>query len=326
MLGHLVKIPQNNGPSWQAPTFTPPGEEFYQVLDEFPNLQAVQYYCWDGRMAGLEKVLRLPGLEHLQLEGACQFDMARLAQADKLRSLNLRTYQPPQDVAALARLPRLETIIFEMRQAVDDATLAALARLPQLRTLVIDVPVSHQMDKPLTQAGFAVLAGSKSLERLYVGGWQAEAMAEYLPLARSALPGFDVRPSRKHVSPVPPDFFRVAPFLGLGALLGLQLSSQLAVRYGGWRQDLRDHALVAGVLASAVVLGLAARLVANAALPGAALAVSVLVVVLTMAGTASSSLATTTTFQLQGAYRLLHVLTFLGFGLMVVLYIPEWSD
>ena len=29
-------------------------------------------------MAGLEKVLRLPGLEHLQLEGACQFDMAYL--------------------------------------------------------------------------------------------------------------------------------------------------------------------------------------------------------------------------------------------------------
>ena len=134
----------------------------------------------------------------------------------------------------MARLPRLETIIFETRQAVDDATLAALARLPQLRTLVIDVPVSHQMDKPLTQAGFTALAGSKSLERLYVGGWQAEAMAEYLPLARSALPGFDVRPSCKHVSSVPPDFFRVAPFLGLGDYWGCNFpaSSQSATAAG----------------------------------------------------------------------------------------------
>ncbi len=327
MLGHLVKLPQNNGPSGQAPSFTPPGEDFYQILDEFPNLHAVQYYCWDARMAGLDKVLRLPELEHLQLEGACQFDVARLAQANKLRSLNLRTYQPPQDVAALARLPQLETIVFETRQAVDDATLAELAKLPQLKTLVIDVPKSHSMDKPLTQAGLAALAASQSLERLYVGGWQPEAMAEYLPLARAALPGFEVRPSRTHVSPLPPDFFRVMPFFGLGALLGLQLSSQLrsplrrlAPRFT------RDHAIVAGTLAGAAVLGCAVRLVVNGAVPTAALAVSALVVVLAMAGTASSSLATTTTFQLLGVNRLLHMLTFIGFGLMVVLYIPEWSD
>ena len=55
---------------------SPPDEDFYKILDEFPHLRAVEYYGWPGSEAGLDNVLSLPGLEYLQLGGTNRFDSA----------------------------------------------------------------------------------------------------------------------------------------------------------------------------------------------------------------------------------------------------------
>lgn len=271
-------------------TITAPSEEFYKLLDEFPHLKAVNYYGWPGSEAGLEKVLHLPGLEYLQLGGTCTFDMARLASARNIRYLTFSTYQPPQNIAALAALPHLETIVFDSRLAIDDSVLAELAKLPQLKTLVLDLSPSGPADKPLTAAGFDALRSSPSLENLYVGGWQQEITDQYLPLAMPLWPKISVNQARVHLFSFLPEFVRVMPFLMLAGMIGLQLSSQfrsslrkLAPRFA------RDQALVAITLALLVTVAYATRLVFAGALPGAAFMVATLFVMLAMSVTAFSS-------------------------------------
>ncbi|MES1213153.1 MAG: hypothetical protein ABUL64_01065, partial [Singulisphaera sp.] len=249
-----------------------------------------------------------------------------LSIAPNLRYLTFSSFQPPQNVAALARLPRLTTIVFDSRAAVDDAILAELAKLPQLQTLAIDVPPTNQYNKPLTSAGFAALATSPSLTNIYVGGWKPESVAEYLPLARAALPNKSVQSSRKHVSPVPPHFFYVIPFVGIAAIIGIQLSSQfrspMRLVTPGFT---RDHALFALGLAVLASVGCATRLIVAGALPSAAITFATLIVTTMVAGTALTSLLTGTTFQLQGLARAIPALNVVLIGLFVVLYVPEWA-
>jgi hypothetical protein len=242
----------------------PPGDAFFRVVDEFPNLRSVQLTFY-GNRAGSEQVLRLPKLEYLTVDGVVfgkKIDVGWLAQARKLKYLEFSFVQPIEGLDALATLPSLETVVFSNRTEVGDDVLGEAARLPHLKTLVLALAESVGPYEPLTEAGFAALADSKSLRTLYVGSFVREEQTALLAIARRGAPKLNVEPSHSE-SPTPFSLFGLYPAGMLAAAVGIALScwfrgpmSRLAPRFAA------AHAGVAAAMLLAIVLAATWRLAA----------------------------------------------------------------
>ena len=301
-----------------------PGEDYYRVLDEFPNLRQVEYTCF-GEPTGFERVVQLANVEYLTLYG-CKLDLAALRSWRKLREVILYSNAPPEHIAALASLPDLETIEFHSRMAINDELLAELAALPHLKVLVLDFGYYYPFEPRLTRAGFDVLARSSSLETVYAGGRHEEG-DELITLARQALPNLNVTPAIHQSKMWGRDFFHVFPFALLAMAIGGQLSGQ-------FRSPLRrltpsfavSHALVVIFLAVSVVALCTVRLVATGAAWDAAVAVSAAIVASYAASLALTSIGDMSSDQLQGIARWSALLSLVTIGLTIALFIPDRAD
>jgi hypothetical protein len=301
-----------------------PGEDYYRVLDEFPNLRQVEYTCF-GEPTGFERVAQLADVEYLTLYG-CKLDLARLRSWRKLRELILYSSAPPEHVSALASLPDLETIEFHSRMAINDELLAELAALPNLKVLVLNFGYYFPFEPRLTRSGFNALAGSPSLETVYIGG-RRELGDELITVARQALPKLNITPAIHQSKMWGRDYFHVFPFALLAMAIGGQLSSQ-------FRSPLRQlapsfapsHALAA-VVSALVVIGLCTvRLKANGAAWNPALAVSAAFVASYIASMAITSIGNLSSVQLQGVARSSQLLSLVPIGLTIALFIPDGAD
>jgi hypothetical protein len=202
-----------------------PGEDYYRILDEFPNLRQVEYTCYGETPIGFDRVTQLKNIEYLTLYGR-GLDLAPLKSWQKLRRIEIYSDSPPLNLAALAELPNLETIVFHSRMGVSGAVLSDLAKLPRLQTLVLDFAYHFPFEKHLSESDFAQLARSPSLSLLYVGGLQAESRLSPLRVAKAALPHMHVKASVYDELPWPARLLPLVPFELLTVIVGIQLSSQ----------------------------------------------------------------------------------------------------
>jgi hypothetical protein len=301
-----------------------PPEDYYRVLDEFPNLRQVEYTCF-GEPIGFERVAQLADVEYLTLYG-CKLDLLRLRSWRKLRELILYNSAPPDHVSALASLPDLETIEFHSRMAITDELLVELAALPHLKVLVLDFGYFFPFEPRLTRAGFGALARSPSLETVFIGG-RRELGDELITLARQALPNLNIKPAIHQSKVWGRDYFHVFPFALLALAIGGQLSSQ-------FRSPLRrlapsfapSHALIA-IMSALVVIGLCTvRLKTSGAAWNPALAVSAAIVASYIAWMATASIGNLSPVQLQGVGRSPQLLSLVPIGLTIALFIPDRAD
>ncbi|MBI2823751.1 MAG: hypothetical protein HYX69_03555 [Planctomycetia bacterium] len=302
-----------------------PTEDYYRVLDEFPNLRQVEYTCF-GEPIGFDRVTQLAGVEYLTVDGVCALDFARLSPLRQLRELIVQTSQPPEHVAALAKLPRLETVVFRSRLAINDDVLAELAELPHLKVLVLDFGYQHPSEPRLTKAGFDALASAPALETLYVGG-RPEWSDDQIALARAAMADRKVvvEPAVALSAFSPPEFLHFLPFAIFAAVVGAQLSSQ-------FRSPARrlapgftaSHALVGIGLCVTIAALCAARFVATGTVLASAIAVSAAGIASAVGGTALTSLVPS--YEVKGTKWWSLLPSAVGLGLMAMLFHPALSD
>ncbi len=209
--------PQSSQPGFRY-SIGPPPTSFYDVLSEFPNLRSVSLGFQDSP-GGLSEVSKLRQITYLSMGGTVH-DVAPLASLKNLQRLDLNTYQPLTNVAALASLPRLETITLASDQALSDKVFGELAKLPHLKALGIRSNLGNQ---GISLAGIAELGNSPSLETLYVGGNDVPRQFDLLAEARQALPQLEVRPAI--VLPRPPLVACFPPVM-LASAVGFLLASQ----------------------------------------------------------------------------------------------------
>ncbi|HWA99287.1 MAG TPA: hypothetical protein VG713_12375 [Pirellulales bacterium] len=141
--------------------------------------------------AGLEKLARLPKLQHLRVRGGDFGDrgLAALAGCRELQILNLPvTHATDAGLAQLSRLPKLVQLRIGS-PTITTAGLQSLEQFPELRRL-------HLIDVPVSDAGLAVLQQLPQLESLYLDGARASDSA-YAALFR-ARPTLHVHINQSH--------------------------------------------------------------------------------------------------------------------------------
>ncbi len=300
-----------------------PEEQFYRVLDDFPNLRQVEYTGF-GKNTGFDRVVRVPGLEYLTLSGVEPLDLAPLEQSRNLRWLDLQTSKPPKNLGALARLPHLETIVVSSWMAIDDQLLAEIARLPDLKTLVLDFSYYYPFQPPrLTAAGFAQLKQSPALTEVFVAG-RPEGR-ELLAMARTALPQFNVRPALARPRIWGVGLLHILPFVGLATAIGVQLSSQMRSPLRRVAPGFTGLHYTVGMVLCALLTGLAAwRLIATGALASAAWGTAA-ALVLSVAG-AMTLTSLGTAIPNRKITRLSLIFSAVNLGVMGIMIAPEISD
>jgi hypothetical protein len=300
-----------------------PGNEVYGVLRELPNLRQVEYTCF-GDPTSLDSVAQVTGCEYLTIDGICTLDLGKLRSLSDLRQLNIQTSKPPVNLAALAGLHELETIVVRSRMAINDELLVELARLPRLKVLVLDFGYSIPAEPRISEAGLATLAQSRSLETVYAGG-RPDQGEDILPMVRKALPNLVVRPASAEFQPFSRAAIHFLPFGLLAGIVGAQLSSQfrsplrrLAPGFGA------AHGRFGILLALIIVAACALRFWIDRATVGAALAVATACVGIVIATMSTTSLGTA--FKPQGVTRLTQLLIVPLWGMLSVLVVPSLSD
>lgn len=242
-----------------AVEFSLPGEEFYDILEEFPNLRHVTMTTY-GQSAGTRQLGRLAHLEYLAIDGVAPADLGWMRSLGALRWLQLTFYGPIEDARALAELPRVETVIFRSRSEVTDEVLAAMAELARLKQLVLVFPATTARGAapPFSAAGLAALDRSNSLETLYVGSYMPGESDELLALARRAVSRGRIEPAlvvrRSRGMGLTPPLFAMA----IGIALASQFRGPMSRLAPGF---VASHALVASVFFFAAVLLSVVRLI-----------------------------------------------------------------
>lgn len=313
----------------------PPDDDFFRVIDEFPNVRRVTFDWWDNG-ARLERLTALKQLEAIEIQNWMARpraeELAGLARVKSLRRIEWAVYDPLEGLDQLAALPHLETMVFTSRFSLNDGVLAQIAALPQLETLVLDLWSSSPAREPITVDGLAALAGAPRLKTVYVGDPRPGESGRLMWMARRALPPrIAVEAARGARAPFGAMFFSLMPSVTLALGIGFHLSSQmrsplvrLAPRYGSM------HGGVAVALAAALVVTVSFWLVRSGAALVPAVGVSLLAVSAIVSGSAMSSLQGQVPFSRAtrgGLATWANVVpTATIFGLLALMFIPGLLD
>lgn len=301
-----------------------PPESFFEVVNEFPNLRWVKYGLVHGSN-GLAQVAKLTELEDLTLESGGTIDLSLLRPLQNLRRIVFRTKTAPANIAALAELPKLETLAFESRLWVGDAVLGELARLSQLKLLILSLHQGSADQVSLTRAGFESLAHGKSLKTLYVGGSSPEDRRQLFAMARNVLPNMKIL----HAVFVQRDpsliLYLTPPILFLAIGIGIPLCSH-------FRNPLKrlvpgyaiSHGIIGVGLASAVVVVSGVQLVIGGAKVLPAVIVPACLVTAGIAYTESLLLAAMVGLQRKTLWLVVpHLAVMFIVGFVVTAWLPD---
>lgn len=202
-------------------------EEFFKVISEFPNLRSIHWSLHPG-FPGLKQVANASQLEQLTLRNTKSLDLAPLSALSRLPHLRRIDFgfssTPIRGLAALKDLPALHTVEFSSRVSIDDKTLGELSQLPHIQTVILAFYDRLPTPYPFTEAGFEALSNAPSLQTVYLGGYLSEDRAALFERAKASLTGVTIMPSfvRNRLDFLLPPL----PFLCLGAIVGIQLSTQ----------------------------------------------------------------------------------------------------
>lgn len=146
---------------------TPWDDDDLDVLGDVPGLRILQLDHLDNRLtdAGMAKIAKLDGLEHLRIRGGAIGDdgMKSLAAMPNLRALNLPQGQfTNAGLAQLKALPKLQMLRIGSPHVTDEG-ISHLNDFPSLARV-------HLIDIAITDRGLADLQSLPRLESLYLDG------------------------------------------------------------------------------------------------------------------------------------------------------------
>lgn len=192
----LALLPEVRSVLLMGPSFD---DDSLQALDRLPQLENLYLVRTSATANGLAKIAAPERLKylHVQEQGTNLLKgsvaLRELREADVINSAISR-----EDVAALASLPRLETLDFSDVQLAGDETLTPLAEAKNLRSLKL-----HVADGTLDADELKAVATAPGLERLatyldeadlplFAGAEKLRFLRPFLPISEEAAQDFSL--------------------------------------------------------------------------------------------------------------------------------------
>lgn len=187
--------------------------DLFAGLRQFPNLQRLSLTDYRLSNNALRQLTHLRNLQMLSLSGTRigPDDLQYLSKLRNLEVLDLTQCEVAGGLHHLSELPRLQTLIANSFEGVNDAFIADLSHLPHLRTLVMDATIAQDGQRFVTPAGLLPLGQHPSLRVVYIGpyplriavefpselthGHTVPAFSEPAQALRAVLPDLDIRRS-----------------------------------------------------------------------------------------------------------------------------------